>query len=159
MILGGLVLEQDTFFAIGVGDVRVGGDMEAGDDRVVAAVGFARLVVGDQVFFGVVIDVEDAGGGIVGREGETEQATFVARTIDAAGDVQKGLRRLDAILPNENFAAFFDDKETVATVARVGQMDREGRRVGDLDETEEGPRDVGFGGECRGDGVTRHKGQ
>ena len=104
---------QDDPLAGGVGMVGVvRTDGEAGDD------GAPGCRCG-------VVDVEVAVGGVVGVEGEAEEALLVAAVADPVTDVQEHRGRLDGLVVGEEHdtAGLEKDEEPVGAVSGVGQID------------------------------------
>lgn len=105
----GLVAQQHAGFAGRVGAVGVAGDLEVGDDRVVAVVRLASRRR-DQVWITVIIgEIEVTGAGVVWREGEAETLALPQDGDDQ--DIEEGRRQRGAILENADRPSLLYNKQ------------------------------------------------
>ncbi len=118
MIGIGLVDGQENRGAGGIGDVRVGRNGVAGDDRIaVAEAG--------------VIDIEIWSGGVIGVEGQSQQ-TLLTVVDHQAADIEERLCQDLPIFDDQDFAILLDHKQAPGAVTGMRDLDGSGKQgIGD----------------------------
>ena len=114
----GLVDREQDVLAVGVGDVGIGADRVARDDRVA---GVVRVVHEEAA---VVL--------VVGMERDAEQSALAAAAHQLV-DVEERRLEQHAVLDDADGARLLDDEEAVRIEARRGDVHRQAQAVGDQD--------------------------
>jgi hypothetical protein len=129
-----LVVGEEDLLRGGVGDIRVGRHPVAGDHRLELAADGAG-----------VVDEEFAVAGVVGMEGEPEEAALAAAG-DRGREVEERLGEHLRAVEDQDLAGLLDDEQPSRAVAGMGQGDRQHQPGGALD----GGQRQALGGEGKG---------